>query len=117
MVGAKQKALFLRSPHEPMRYSDAYDCFRQIAKAVGIPHNPAGRRGPAWHSLRHTFAVRRLLLWYRAGSDVHALLPHLAVYLGHLGPAQTYHYLTAAPELLTAAASRFEVYADTGAEQ
>jgi integrase/recombinase XerD len=54
------------------------------------------------------------LKWYRAGADVRSLLPNLAVYLGHLGPAQTFHYLTAAPELLSAAAGIFESYANTG---
>ena len=35
------------------------------------------------------------------------LMPHLSVYLGHVEPACTYWYLTATPELLTAAANRF----------
>jgi integrase len=74
-------------------------------------------RGPALHSLRHTFAVRRLITRRRAGSDVRSLLPHLAVYLGHLSLTQTYHYLTATPELLSAAASMFEGYADPGGDQ
>jgi len=54
------------------------------------------------------------LKWYRAGADVRSLLPNLAVYLGHLGPAQTYHYLTAAPELLSTAADIFGSYANAG---
>jgi integrase len=111
------EALFLLRPRKPLQYSPAYACFRQIARAAGIPKNPPGRRGPAWHSLRHTFAVRRLLEWYRTGADVRSLLPNLAVYLGHLGPAQTYHYLTAAPELLSAAAGIFEGYANVGGEE
>ena len=70
----------------------AHHCiYRQIANAAAVRKNPPGRRGPAWHSLRHTFAVRRLLTWYRAGADVRSLLPNLAVYLGHVGPTQTYH--------------------------
>jgi len=63
-------------------------------------------------SLRHTFAVERLRLWYRAGLDVQALLPQLSVYLGHLRPQDTYWYLTATPELLTLAADRFQRYTD-----
>jgi integrase len=111
LVGDKPEALFLLRPKKPLQYSPAQGYFRQIARVAGIPKNPPGRRGPAWHSLRHTFAVRRLLTWYRAGRDVRLLLPNLAVYLGHKGPAQTYHYLTAAPELLNAAAGMFEGYA------
>ncbi len=36
----------------------------------------------ARHS-RHTFAVVRLVTWYRDGKDVQRLLPHLSTYLGH----------------------------------
>jgi integrase/recombinase XerD len=36
------------------------------------------------------------------------LLPHLAVYLGHVGPENTYWYLSGTPELLHTASTRFE---------
>jgi integrase len=61
--------------------------------------------------LRHTFAVDRLVAWYRDGLDVRAHLPELAVYLGHARPQDTYWYLTATPHLLERAAERFEGYA------
>ena len=117
IVGDKPEALFLLRPRKPLQYSSAQAYFRQITRAAGVPKNPPGRRGPGWHSLRHTFALRRMLEWYRAGADVRSLLPNLAVYLGHVGPAQTYHYLTAAPELLGAAAGMFEGYANAGGAQ
>jgi integrase/recombinase XerD len=44
--------------------------------------NPGGS-GPRLHDLRATFAVTRLLLWYRDGEDVMARLPLLSTYLGH----------------------------------
>ncbi len=116
IVGGKPEALFLLHPNKPLQYPVTLRCFKQVIGAVGVPQNPS-RRGPAWHSLRHTFAVRRLITWYRAGSDVRSLLPHLAVYLGHLSLIQTYHYLTATPELLSAAASMFQGYADPGGDQ
>ena len=116
IVGGKPQTLFLRRPAKPLLYCAALTYFEQILVAIGVSKNPS-RRGPAWHSLRHTFAVRRLLTWYRAGADVRPLLPHLAVYLGHLSLTQTYHYLTATPELLSAAASMFEGYADPGGDR
>lgn len=67
------------------------------------------------HALRHSFAVQRLLVWYRNGADVRAQMPHLSVYMGHLGMVETYHYLSATPELLTIASERFGRYA--GAEE
>jgi integrase len=116
IVGGKPETLFLLHPHKPLQYPATLPYFKQIIVVAGVPKNP-GRRGPAWHSLRHTFAVRRLITWYRAGADVRSLLPHLAVYLGHLSLIQTYPYLTATPELLSAAASMFEGYADPGGDQ
>jgi hypothetical protein len=65
-------------------------------------------------ALRHSFAVQRMRHWYQEGYDVQSLLPHLSVYLGHVRPQESYWYLTATPELLTAAAERFRAYAATG---
>jgi integrase len=76
-----------------------------------------GARRPCLHSLRHTFAVRRVLRWYEDGADVHGLLPHLSVYLGHVRPQESYWYLIATPELLTQAALRFQAYILPGGEQ
>jgi integrase len=63
---------------------------------------------PRVHDLRHSFAVRTLTGWYRAGLDVEAQLPRLSTYLGHREPRFTYRYLTATPELLGHAAARLE---------
>ncbi|MFN2629458.1 MAG: hypothetical protein ABR569_12610 [Gaiellaceae bacterium] len=52
--------------------------------------------------------MRTLLGWYRDGLDVQARLPLLATYLGHREPRYTYHYLSAAPELLAHAARLLE---------
>jgi integrase/recombinase XerD len=63
---------------------------------------------PRIHDLRHTFAVNTLLGWYRDGADVQARLPALSTYLGHRKPSDTYHYLSAAPELLALAAGMLD---------
>jgi len=63
------------------------------------------------HDLRHTFAVHRLLAWYRDGADVQRRLPHLSTYLGHARIACTQRYLMMIPELLEQASRRFETYA------
>lgn len=81
--------------------------FAQLARRAGLkPRSPACRPRP--HDLRHTFAVGTLLRWYRDGGDVAARLPLLSTYLGHVAPANTYWYLSAAPELLAEAACRLE---------
>jgi len=65
-------------------------------------------RPPRIHDLRHSFAVRTLQEWYRAGVDVERRLPWLSTYLGHVSPSSTYWYLTATPELLALASERAE---------
>lgn len=87
-----------------------YECvqptFRMLCDQAGVGAGAA--YPPRAHDLRHTFAVRTLLGWYREGLDVQARLPWLATYLGHREPRYTYHYLSAAPELLGHAARLLE---------
>ncbi len=97
---------------EQGRQTDLYSlryAFRCLVHQLGITPRP-GQRRPTLHSFRHTFAVNRLRQWYEAGVDVRALLPNLSVYLGHLNLAASFWYLSATPELLSAAAGLFENY-------
>jgi integrase/recombinase XerD len=80
--------------------------FRKLIADTGIGHD--GERRPRPHDLRHSFAVRVLLGWYRDGDEVEARLPSLSTYLGHTKPTSTYWYLSAVPELMAIAAQRLE---------
>ena len=66
-----------------------------------------GRLGPRPYDLRHAFAVHRLTAWYREGVDIHARLPWLSAYMGHVNVLGTEVYLHATPELLQIASERF----------
>lgn len=66
---------------------------------------------PRMHDLRHTFALHRLISWYREGADVQKLLPRLSTYMGHIDIASTQWYLTMTADLLQEASARFEQYA------
>lgn len=90
-------------------YPVVQQVFRRLCDTAGVGAGSALR--PRIHGLRHTFAVRTLLRWHRAGEDVEALLPRLSTYLGHRDPRSTYWYLSAAPELLALAAGRLELSA------
>ena len=81
--------------------------FHQVAWQIGL-RQPGPRRGPRVHDLRHYFAVRTLLRWYRSDTDVEAHLPELSSYLGHTSVQQTYWYLSAVPELLQLATRRWQ---------
>jgi site-specific recombinase XerD len=90
--------------------------FKRLREHTGIHRTDGGRYQPRLHDLRHSFAVHRLIAWYRQGADVQRLLPHLSVYLGHVHLAGTQVYLTMTPELLGEASARFERYANGGVE-
>jgi integrase/recombinase XerD len=81
--------------------------FRYLLRQAGIGQD-VPRPRPVIHGLRHTFAVKTLLGWYQDGHDVQARMPALSTWLGHAGPAATYWYLSATPELLALAAGRLE---------
>ena len=98
--------LFVSLAGTAIFYSDFARTFRDAVITAGVGDGSPVR--PRIHDLRHSFAVRTLLGWYRSGLDVEALLPRLATYLGHREPRFTYWYLTATPELLGQAAARLE---------
>ena len=79
--------------------------FCELTRRANIRATSGAR--PTFHSIRHTFAVRRLIQWYRDGKDVQAMLPMLATYMGHVHYTYTSHYVTAVPELMELAAQRF----------
>jgi integrase len=79
--------------------------FANLSREIGL-RRPSDHRAPRLHDLRHTFAVRTLLDWYRKGLDVERELPKLATYLGHVHVSATYWYLSAVPELLQCAVRR-----------
>lgn len=72
---------------------------------------PPGVFGPHVHCLRHSFAVRTLLNWYRSGVSPSDRMHHLSTFLGHTNPNSTAVYLSITSELLDAANQRFESFA------
>lgn len=105
--GRCAETLFINHFGRSLEYNSIRSAFLKLLKRAGIQSLPR-RRAPSLHSFRHTFAVKRLARWYREGRNVQELLPHLAVYLGHTGPENTYWYVTATPELLQTASALFD---------
>lgn len=84
--------------------------FRTLVVEAKIRVTP-GRCSPRIYDLRHSFAVGRLLLWYREDADVQKKLSYLSTYMGHVNLASTQVYLTATPELLHEVNTRFRNFA------
>lgn len=87
--------------------------FQWLRKEAGVLRFDIARYHPRLHDFRHTFAVTRLLTWYREGKDVQRMLPLLSTYLGHCCLDETSVYLKMTRELLHEANRCFERYAFT----
>jgi integrase/recombinase XerD len=109
-------AFFASIQGRPLNYITTRFTFQRLLRHAGI-HAAAGQRAPTLHSFRHTFAVNRLTRWHRERRNVEDWLPHLSVYLGHLGPASTYWYVSATPELLQTAAGLMDALGQEGVVQ
>lgn len=94
---------FVSTAGTPLLTNLADHVFAQLTTTLGLRTQQCR---PRIHDLRHSFAVRQLIGWQRNGEDVHAKMPALSAYLGHVSPAGTYWYLTAVPELMELAAAR-----------
>ena len=81
--------------------------FIRVSRLTGL-RKVTDSHGPRLHDLRHTFAVKTLINWYRSGIDPEQRLPLLSAYLGHAKISDTYWYLSAVPELLGAVNTRLE---------
>lgn len=103
----RSPAFLLSSAGTRLFYSNAHLVFQRLIREAGIQPRSAACR-PRPHDLRHTFAVRTLIDWYRSGVDVQARLPTLSTFMGHFDVHSTYWYLQAAPELLALAGQRLE---------
>jgi len=102
---AKTPAFFVLHRGTRVRTGTLQWVFRKL---VGLAGLESVRPRPLLSSLRHTFAVRTLIRWYRAGVDVERQMLLLSTYLGHCHLRYTYWYLSAVPELLALAGSRLE---------
>jgi len=88
---------------------------RKLIDGIVRPNASLSRR-PRINDLRHTFACRCLLQWYRDGVDIDQRVAALSTYLGHAKVSDTYWYLTGVPELMAIAAKRFERFGREGAD-
>ncbi len=91
----------------------------KISRACGLRKKAEGHRsgrGPRLQDLRHTFATRRLVEWYKSGCNVTLQMPKLSTYLGHSSVGCTYWYIEAVPELLELA-TEFQLTSGQGGQK
>lgn len=103
---SEEPSFFLTERGTGLKYHKTLLVFLQLRETLGW--NGDSSRPPRIHDLRHTFAVRTLLRWYQTNACIGNKIATLATYLGHVKVTDTYWYLSAVPELMAAAAARFE---------
>lgn len=119
---SRKRDRLLGRPPKPFFVSDEgvrlTDCsvrynFALVCQLVGLRTGQRFHRhgvGPRIHDLRHTFAVRVMMNWYKQGKDIDQEMLKLVNYLGHQKISHTYWYIEAIPELLALASLRVESY-------
>ena len=91
------RVFYSRAADRPINQATVYTRFRGYLADAAIPHFPGG---PHPHSLRHGFAVANLRRWAADGSDLAAMLPYLACYMGHADLRGTQYYLRLRPPVV-----------------
>jgi len=109
ILSASGGALFRLESGKRVGDCGARYTFANVSQTTGLRaaerYNRHGH-GPRIHDLRHTFAVRTIIDWHRAGLDIDREMSKLSAYLGHANPKGTYWYIEAVPELMQLAAAR-----------
>lgn len=99
---------------KPIKHQTARLVFKRMRAEAKVGREETARYQPRLHDFRHTFAITRLVTWYRDGKNVQRLLPHLSTYLGHARLQETTRYLHMTKELMQEASQCFERYALPG---
>jgi site-specific recombinase XerD len=98
-------ALFINQRFRHLHQCTVNQTFHNLLRQCSLAES--NHSGPRIHDLRHTFAVHRMLAWYRDGQDVNARLPWLSTYMGHVDVHSTQVYLQATAELIQQVNQRF----------
>jgi len=120
LLGRTPEPFFVTCDGERLGDCGARYNFALVCQRLGLrdeqQHHRHGR-GPRIHDLRHSFAARTMIDWYRTGKDPAREMIKLTTYLGHTSPENTYWYIEAVPELLELASQRVVVVQDEGVRQ
>ena len=106
LIGSRGRCL-----GQPLGDRQAHRVFNALRDSLGW-ENRGAHAAPRLHDIRHTFAVRRMLLWHADGTYINQMMLALSTYMGHAEIFYTYWYLTAVPELMALAGGKFERFAD-----
>lgn len=99
--------LFVSNWGNQLDPGEIHRTFYALSRQIGL-RGPFDSHGPRLHDMRHRFATKTLVRWYRSNQDPERKLPLLSAYLGHVHVADTQWYLSGSPELMREAMHRLE---------
>ena len=100
VVFAGDRASFFVTPTgKPVTPAAVGVIFNRIWDQAGLEREREGKR-PRPYDFRHHFAYANLERWMVDGTDVNAMLPYLARYMGHASLDSTYYYVHTSPDFM-----------------
>ncbi|EYT48104.1 integrase [Dietzia sp. UCD-THP] len=90
---------FVSAAGTPVAPASVGVIFHRIWDAAGLPAPEHGKRARPY-DFRHHFAYANLERWMAGGTDVTAMLPYLARYMGHATFDSTYYYVHTSPDFM-----------------
>ncbi len=97
--GQQRPGFFISSTPAPVLEAAIGVMFNRIWDHAGLPRAIDGNQ-PHPYSFRHHFAYANIERWMAEGTDVNAMLPYLARYMGHASLDSTYYYIHTSPDFM-----------------
>lgn len=98
-LGNQRASFFVSSTGDPLTASMVGAMFHKIWDQAGLPRPLDGKQARPY-DFRHYFAYANIQRWMTQGTDVNAMLPYLARYMGHAGFQSTYYYIHTSPDFM-----------------
>ncbi|MGO8727751.1 MAG: tyrosine-type recombinase/integrase [Streptosporangiaceae bacterium] len=99
--GPSRRTFFISAAGNQVTTTTVGSMFNRIWDQAGLPR-PAGGQQPRPYDFRHHFAYANIERWMTRGTDVTAMLPYLARYMGHATIESTYYYIHTSPDFMDA---------------
>jgi integrase len=100
-LGPSRRTFFVSTTGNQVTAATVGKMFHRIWDQAGLPRPAAGQQ-PRPYDFRHHFAYANVERWARQGSDVTAMLPYLARYMGHASIESSYYYIHTSPDFMHA---------------
>jgi len=99
--GASRGTFFVSATGNQVTAASVGKMFNRIWDQAGLPR-PSGGQQPRPYDFRHHFAYANIERWMQCGTDVTAMLPYLARYMGHATVESSYYYIHTSPDFMDA---------------